>query len=619
MIELLWLTFERIVSVLTIETIIKWFLVAAIPFLVIVAIERRKAIVDYILLLSSFLIAVSVIGMFYFKWEIMIVATIAIYLALKKIFKNRLDEYFELDDSDIHILGIPINRRTVILLMVTTVIVACQYYCDFQSASDTRTFYLPFARITAEMNKYPIMQSEIDPPFFSYPPALVGALAFIYQMIPTTDLYIYNIIPTLFFTGFFYIVLIWAKKVKVRYEIMAILLLMSYYFVLIVSAVYQEVLLIFGSGIVFYSIYLSEKTKDTTKNKYILVLMTIGITVSVISKLSGLFLFAVGALYIVELFFRRRDILKDKSLWIIMILFSMIMSAPYWRNLVAYGNPVLPLMNSITMNPAIKQLNEERYFMVQQRAPVPMLSEVKYIFPFFMYLAVIPFYFLVRRKVDKINLRFYIYIVAWMLFWNKVVWEQSVRYHFIWMPLVFIYLSEVLQHFDMTFSGSIYLPFLRIKKKIFKKRIRIYLSTILLIGLFSAEIAVLSKADYGWGRYDRLSRWWGAEIGQGARIYSDDDPVLMWEQRAIRFSPKSYGYTEDFLEAVNTKDFYTYFCKLDIEYIVDYPWKDPWHYHVYEPLKNYPQYYQVIYQKDGITVWKVIREIHSEVEEEGTK
>lgn len=620
--------FERILTILDPMFIVKTLLVIGIPLILIFYLERKKtAISDFVLLVTAIITVISTLGIIYFKLPVMILAIIGVFLVFRKFFKEHLDIIFNgrNENNQIIFFGKPISRRLINLLLVTIILIACQYCTDFRGASDSRTFYLPYARITAEMQQFPVFQDIMENPHFANPPALTGILSLIYQIIPTTEMWLYSIPITLFYIGFLYICYIWIDNLdmNIPYELISLMILLSYYFVLICSSIYQESLLIFGVAIVCYGIYWYEKTEylieieGNSFNAFYLIMF--GNIITSLSKQSGIVILFISVFYYIEVYIRRRHrqgyhtINIPSKIWIASLISMGIICAWYLRNFYFYGNPFLPLFNSFTMNPEIKTLYEQLQYMVSVRPALNIIEESKYLFPFYIFLILTPIAILFRKKLDKIELRFYIYILFFFVIWYGAVWEKSVRYHFIWMPVALVYVGRLFKWLEMKFTIDIQLN--TIFKKKFKVKAMFSWLTMALIGLSAIEIAYLNQYDYGFGQYDKMSQWWGENIGNGLeiRIFSDDEQILMWEHNVKRFSHKSLYYIPEFRETVKNQTVHEYLAyRLEVQYVVDYPWMDPWNYLVWEPMKIDPRFeivYRDIWNGRDLIIYKVARDI----------
>lgn len=487
---------------------------------------------------------------------------------------------------------------------------------------DSYVAYLPWARTIAISSYIPAF--DISSSFYaiSYPPLAYTKIAFLYSFLNSFSESISSAMPLFYTSSSIFIVLGWGKEKSIKPVFVIVPLLFSISFLFHGKGVLQEPPLLLFVTASFYFLYRYVQSMDIVS----LIMLSISCSLVTLTKYSGLlFIFIIFALLTILLVYRH---IQKKH-----ILIFILLQLPWivWliRNFFLYDNPVWPLYSNIFPNYVSTAMSNYSNLVSMHTTPgVSVHITIKEFFvntlrgfPFIIFTLL---YFVKKRKDFEViffSIFFLIYFAT--LSSNGRTLD---RYFFQFFGIFALYAGiEISKIFDCK-------PFTILKKNksaILGLLLLCYaMFTVVLWapGDFSDEI-MSGNVSYVSGSFDyrkHFEPWVDYKNGTDVysylkinenrtnlRIYGDSNYILFWYGNHTLIDPGSITWVAMVNGSLdyNRDSNYLYheLVKRKIDYIYDSPLqKREWIDILYIKINDDASHFDLVYDKDGYRLWKVI-------------
>jgi len=491
---------------------------------------------------------------------------------------------------------------------------------------DSYIAYLPWAKTIAVSSYIPAY--DINSSFYvvSYPHLAYTKIAFLYSFFDSYSESISSAMPLFYAALSIFLILEWAKERSIKPVFVIIPLLFSLSFLYIGRAVLQEppLLLFVTSSFYFLYRYVQSNEKDVVS----LIMLSISCSLVALTKYSGLLLvLIVFALLTVLLKYRH---IQKKHIPIFVLL-----QLPWivWmlRNLHIYGNPVFPLYTSFfPPNHLTIALHNYGQYMSMYTTPtsIPLATVQEFLLSTLIGFPLIVFtllYFVKNRKDFEVKFFtiFFLAYFATLTFTGRYLERYFFPFYGIFALYAGIEISKICD----------FIPFrvIREKKSAILGLLLLCFAMFTVVlwapGDFSHEMAsgnvsyVASSFDprkhvEPWVDFKNQTEVYSYlksnENRTGLRIYGDGNYILYWYGNYTVIDPGSITWVtmvNGSLDYNRDSDYlYRELTKRKIDYIYDSPLqKQEWKDNLYIKINEDKEHFDLVYDKDGYRLWKVIR------------
>lgn len=485
-----------------------------------------------------------------------------------------------------------------LVLLLLLYLLGFQVQQDFVGGQDVRTLNLPLSRFLVHNPDFSTQWYTEDFPALSvtvgYPPLVtrLGALSF--SLTGISQAWVAALVPSIFFTGFLFLLFKWCEEEGLGHRIPFILLLLSPIFVERSSWFSLESPLLLSTTLLVYMLYKFTKEGEESYLYYAM----LGSSLGLLTKYTAMLFTALLILYLFQ--YKR----WDKKIWGVFFLLHLPCLAWYFRNVYYFGNPVLPFLNFLTLDSLVKsdidhylQLTNEwhqewtnKFFTL---ALLPLLLIWLVLFPLKLELRQGPLF-------RDIYFLFLIFLFMWLTY------TPDIRYLFPFLPIAVVQLGHLIKKVPQ------WLP-VRERLLTAKNGWGVCLATLSLFLLaLGGQTLYIQKVfpDHITPDLRVLDFLHNQEqAGQGTRVFADTEHGLTWYGNLVVFLPQTPAFTKDFLKARKEKDFYQLFREYNISYVINHPWKSPWEENVFQVIESDRGHFVKLYEDPQwhTKLWKVVK------------
>lgn len=494
----------------------------------------------------------------------------------------------------------PVSRNaSYLMLLVLAFLVLFQIQQDFVGGQDVRTHYLPLSRLLAQNPTFSLLWYTEEIPSLSviagYPPTVAGMGALLFSLAGVYQAWVVALMPSFFFTAFLLLLFRWCEEEQVGPEIPFALLLMSPIFVERVSWFSYEAPLMLSVTLLAYMLY---KFTKEAKDSYLYYAM-LGSSIGLLTKYTAIIFTALLLFYLLR--YKR----WDKKIWVVFFLLHLPCIVWYSRNIYYFGNPVLPFLNFLTLDPVVK-LDINYYLHLSKEwhqewtnklfilALLPLLVVWLVLFPLKSGL----------RERTFFRDFYFLFLISFFLWF---LYTPDIRYLFPFFPVAIVQVAVMVKEVRWRPPG---LEGFLAPEHIRSRSLAVLLLFVLALGgqtlyvqkIFPDHISPDLRV------LDFLNNQEGA--GQATRVFTDSDHCLTWYGKLVVFMPQTPAFTKDFLSARETEDFYHLFQRYGISYVVNHPWQSPWEEDVFRVIDADRTHFVKLYEDSRwhSKLWKVVRQ-----------
>ncbi len=487
---------------------------------------------------------------------------------------------------------------------------------------DSYIAYLPWAKTIALDHFIPAY--DINSSFYtvSYPPLAYTKIAFLFSILGSFSESISSAMPLFYACLTIFILIGWAKEKSINGFLVLIPLIFSLTFLYDGRSVLQEPPLILFFTVSFYFMFKYLESKDN----FSLVLLSISLSLSVMTKYSGFLIFIVFFIFLLSKYH-----LIQKRYLLLFILLQLPWIVWLTRNLLYYDNPFYPLFSFISPhNPVTVAISKYAQYMSMHTTSTHLASST---FKEFVINTLIGFpciifaiiYFI--KKYKDIEVKFFISIfVIYFIVLNVSGNRYLDRYFF---PFIGLFAFFAAIEISKLLSRPINIKILDRKKFLILGFLLLSYGVFTVVlwapGHFSKEIKsgnvskILASFDprihyepwvdfsEDFKVYDYLKN---NDQRPYLRIYGDSSYILYWYGNYTVFYPGSITWVSMVNGSLDyEKDsnyFYSELTNQKIDYIYDSPLiKREFIDNLYVTINNDTDHFKLLYDENGYRLWRI--------------
>jgi hypothetical protein len=479
------------------------------------------------------------------------------------------------------------------------------FFENFLGGQDAQSDYLPLARFLSLNHFLPQDIYSIEKvPFLrtTYPPAIHGMGALLFQIIGLHKAWVAAIVPLTFSLLFIILVLRWSAYNGTNLIFPTMAILMSPFFIERMTWFYQESLLTFMVTLMLYCLWRFEHYR---KNEYLFSAIAIS-SVTMLIKATGIF-FALFLIY----FILSRRLYSKRNLILLLILYIFTPLLWYGHNLYFWGNPLPPLANFLTISKtsfhifsSVLKVSGQQNFNKWYNVIFNLIA-----LPFF-YLWFILELFSINKNIKKMALErdIFIFIIIYCLIWELAI--SSIFDFRFFMPFYGYIIVRSTKNLESLIENRGNLPVL---EKLYSILI---IKRYLVILIFSLVVIAFQFSYVKWIFPDQITPY--RDVTNFLRkemvhkdkksiVLVDTDHGLRWFGDLYVVEPFQPQVAADFLQTLESGNILRFIQKHQINYIVNSPWISPWEDNFFSKIEKNKGNFIKIYEKGHMTVWKVVQ------------